>query len=212
MGRVKMNVNHIAVTILSVLLLSACSQKLVYNDNFPHAGPMFVPEKEPAPIPEPEPEPEPEPSVNELNLRAIANFTEAGLEAELTDRGVNVYLPPEIYFEGGNSKINLDARTKIAKIANEVNQDYLKNRLIEVSGHTDATGDPKRNWNLSKQRATAATGELVFSKVDITRLKTLWKGDTSPRYPEVREDGSVNLENRAKNRRVEFTILNPNEN
>lgn len=197
------------------LLLAACSNKLVFNEDFRTSGPLFVEAKEPAPepVPEPAPEPEPipEPSINELNERAVASFTEVGLEAEVTDRGVNVYLPPEIYFEGSTASIGLEARAKIAQIANEVNQDYLKDRLIEISGHTDSTGGAEANLALSEKRAISATGELVFSQVERTRLKTTWKGETDPRYPELRADGSVDYKARARNRRVEFTILNPGE-
>jgi len=192
------------------LALSGCFQKgLVYNENFPHKGPMYVVPEEPAPAPEPIPEPVPEPTLAQLNERAIKSFTDLGLEAEQTDRGVSVYLPPEIYFGGSAANIDLQARTKIAEIAAEVKKDYLKDRLIEVVGHTDSTGSSDGNMRLSKERAKTAAGELVFSQVERKRLITVWKGDKSPRYSEVKADGSVDYEGRAKNRRVEFTILNP---
>lgn len=203
------------IAVGSVLSLSACTTKLVYNSDFPHSGPMFIEPTEPEPVPEPvvvpepEPEPVPEPSIAELNERAIASFTEAGLEAEQTERGVNVYLPPNIYFSGATSKIDLDARAKIAQIANEVNMDYLRERKIEIVGHTDSSGLSENNLALSKRRATAAAGELVFSRVDEKRLAVKWKGDTEPRYPELMADGSPDYKGRARNRRVEFTILNP---
>jgi len=198
-----------------ILLLAGCSSKLVYNEGFPKTGPMFVeatvPVPEPIPEPEPAPQPEPEPTIAELNERAVESFTEVGLEAEQTDRGVVVYLPPEIYFQSSAAKIDLDARQKIAQIANEVNKDYLAARQIEITGHTDAAGSPENNLALSKMRAVAAAGELVFSRVAETRLKTMWKGESAPRYPEIRSDGTVNYKNRARNRRVEFTILNPGQ-
>ncbi len=204
------------VVLSAVLLFAGCSKDHVFNKDFRTSGPLFVKKVEapaPAPAPEPIPEPVPEPpSLDELNARAIASFTNLGLEAEQTDRGVNVYLPPEIYFDGATSKINIEARSKIAQIAGEVNKDYLKNRIIEVSGHTDSTGPAEVNMKLSKDRAVTASGELVFSKVAKTRITTVWKGETQLRYPELREDGSVNRESKARNRRVEFTILNPGAN
>lgn len=208
------------VALSAVFVFAGCSKDHVFNEDWKTSGPIFVkkaPAPEPAPAPAPEPEPIPEPvpeppSLDELNARAIAAFTDLGLEAESTNRGVNVYLPPEIYFDGATSKINIEARSKIAQIASEVNKDYLRNRSIEVSGHTDSTGPAEVNMRLSKERAVSATGELVFSKVAKTRINTVWKGETQLRYPELREDGSVNRENKARNRRVEFTILNPGVN
>jgi len=88
----------------------------------------------------------------------------------------------------------------------------LINRRIEITGHTDGSGLAETNLALSKKRAVAAAGELVFSRVDEERLITNWKGDTEPRYPEVLPDGSVDYKGRSRNRRVEFTILNPDDN
>ena len=207
------------LVIFSVIFLFAgCSKDHVSNKDWKTSGPLFVKKIEasaPAPAPEPEPiaQPVPQPpSLDALNARAIASFTDMGLEAEKTDRGVNVYLPPEIYFDGATSKIDIEARSKIAQIAGEVNKDYLKDRLIEVSGHTDSTGPAEVNMRLSKDRAITASGELVFSKVAKTRINTVWKGETQLRYPELREDGSLDRESKARNRRVEFTILNSGVN
>ncbi len=200
-----------------MLALSACNSPLVYNPDCPNSGPLFVEPTTPEPVPEPvvvaqpEPEPIPEPSISELNARAIASFTDAGLEAEQTDRGVNVYLPPDIFFSGATAKIDLDARGKIAQIAAEVNKDYLQQRQIEIVGHTDSSGLAETNLALSKKRATSAAGELVFSRVGEKRLIVKWKGETEPRYPEVLADGTPDYKGRARNRRVEFTILNPDE-
>ncbi len=182
------------------------------NPNFPHTGPMLIEKAEPVvvvPEPEPIPEPEPKMSVDEQNTLAISNFGEKGFEAEQVEKGVVVYLPPEIYFNGSGAKIDLEARNKISQVAEELNKDYLLERRVEVIGHTDSTGVPENNLGLSKLRAESASGELVFSKVNASRIELTWLGDTAPRYPESNSDGSINYKNRARNRRVEFIILNP---
>ena len=148
-------------------------------------------------------------SVAEQNTKAATALQDKGFETEETAKGVIVYLPPTIYFEDAKSDINLLARTKIAEIAKEVNKQYLRARNVEISGHTDSVGDEQINLGLSKQRAEAATSELVFSKVQQARLITTWYGESKPRFEEFNEDGSVNQENRSLNRRVEFVILNP---
>lgn len=211
-----MNFYHLTrlifATLLPILLSTACANKYTYNDNFLNEGPVFVKVAEPVPEPIPEPTPEPEMSVAAQNSAAISAFEEIGFEAEETDKGVVVYLPPTIYFEGSKSDIGLDARSKIAEIAKEVNKEYLQEREIEVSGHTDTSGPEDINLALSKKRAEAAASELVFSKVRVTRMFTRWYGESAPRAPELNEDGSVNTENQKLNRRVEFVILNPHQN
>jgi len=204
----------VVVAVLSLLLLSGCANK-VYNPDWTTNGkPIWIDPvvAAPAPAPEPAPAPAPEPaplSVAEQNSRATGAFNDLGFEAEETEQGVLVYLPPSIYFASSGSDINLDARAKIAEIANEVNKDYLMAREIQVSGHTDSVGAPDANLATSKRRAEAATSELVFSKVRLTRIKTTWFGETQLRMEERDANGKVIPENRALNRRVEFTILNP---
>lgn len=203
--------------IILFLLLSGCSN-YQYNENFPKAGPMFVLEQEPPapePIPEPEPEPEPLPepelTITEQNTQAVEVLSSMGFDTEESEKGVVVYLPPNIYFTKDKADINLDARAKIAEISSEVNKDYLLEREIEVSGHTDTLGDASFNMGVSKLRAEAAAAELVFSKVALTRIKTTWHGETKPRVSEYSSDGKLIPEKRALNRRVEFTILNPGQ-
>ena len=148
-------------------------------------------------------------SIVESNSKAIKAFSDAGLDAVQSEKGVTVYLPPEVYFNGNDSKISLLARSKITQIANEINKPYLFNRMIEVAGHSDSVGNEQANKRLSLTRANAAAGELVFSTVDPNRLQTSSYGESQPRYPELNKDGSVNEQNRERNRRVEFIVLNP---
>ena len=73
-------------------------------------------------------------STAEQNSKAIEALSSQGLETEESDKGVVIYLPPSIYFDGASSRIDIDARKKIADIAKEVNKQYLVNRNIEVEG------------------------------------------------------------------------------
>lgn len=196
------------------LSLSGCLSGYVTNPDFTKSGPLLIKPK-PAPIPEPTPEPIPEPepepvmSVGEQNTQAMESLGKQGFETEQNEKGVVVYLPPSIFFTGSESKINLDAREKISQIANEINQDYLLNRDIEIAGHTDTSGSEELNMQISKDRALAAAGELVFSKVDRSRLVTSWFGESKPRVNDTQSNGQIDYEKAKRNRRVEFTILNP---
>jgi len=201
----------ILVSITSTVLLSACTSDHVYNPDFHKSGSVWVKKQTPEPVSEPAPIPEPEPamSVSEQNSLAIENLSNQGFETQETEQGVVVFLPPDIYFQGAKSNIDLEAREKIAQIASEVNKEYLVERFIDISGHTDSNGPEQLNLSLSKLRAEAAAEELVFSKVKKTRLKVQWFGETKPRKEEKNANGTIIRANQALNRRVEFTILNP---
>jgi outer membrane protein OmpA-like peptidoglycan-associated protein len=71
---------------------------------------------------------------------------------------------------------------------------------IEIEGHTDAQGTPARNQRLSDRRANAVMAYLIRAGVDATRLQPIGYGESRPIVP------NDTAENRAKNRRIEFTV------
>lgn len=73
---------------------------------------------------------------------------------------------------------------------------------VQVDGHTDSVGAESYNQMLSEKRATAIMNYLIDPVgVDASRLKAVGHGEMKPGYPnDTKED-------RAKNRRVEFTPL-----
>lgn len=72
---------------------------------------------------------------------------------------------------------------------------------IEVSGHTDSTGDKKSNQVLSENRAKAVVNELLKQGIAPSRLVSKGYGDSKPVATNDTDEG------RAQNRRTEFTIL-----
>jgi OmpA-OmpF porin, OOP family len=72
---------------------------------------------------------------------------------------------------------------------------------IEVAGHTDSQGDAAHNRELSKRRATAVAEYLQTRGVDKRRLTAAGYG------PDKSIASNKTAAGRAKNRRVEFTIL-----
>jgi OmpA-OmpF porin, OOP family len=71
---------------------------------------------------------------------------------------------------------------------------------IEIEGHADAEGTPARNQRLSDRRAHAVMTYLIRAGVDATRLQPIGYGESRPIAP------NNTAENRAKNRRIEFTV------
>ncbi len=71
---------------------------------------------------------------------------------------------------------------------------------IEISGHTDSTGDKKKNQLLSENRAKAVYDYLQSNGVSASRMTFAGYGDTKPVSVNDTEEG------RALNRRTEFLI------
>ncbi|MFV8754128.1 OmpA family protein [Nannocystaceae bacterium ST9] len=72
---------------------------------------------------------------------------------------------------------------------------------IEIAGHTDDTGEPARNLELSKQRADSVASYLEGMGVAADRMITVGLGQDVP------IDSNATRAGRANNRRIEFKIL-----
>jgi outer membrane protein OmpA-like peptidoglycan-associated protein len=72
---------------------------------------------------------------------------------------------------------------------------------IEISGHTDKTGTESLNLILSEARAKTIVEYLVECGIDSSRINFKGYGSSQP----IADNASA--EGRAKNRRVEFKIL-----
>lgn len=84
--------------------------------------------------------------------------------------------------------------------------DVMKTRekmIVEISGHTDSTGDENYNLRLSQRRANAVAKYLVEKGTLTDRIKVAYFGETQPKERNDTRAG------RANNRRVDFKILTP---
>jgi cytochrome c oxidase subunit 2 len=104
-----------------------------------------------------------------------------------------------VTFETGSTKLTAESHEEL---------DYLVSSLtaipgisLEVAGHTDNVGEPEANKKLSEQRATEVVSYLTARGVAASRLHPVGYGEAKPLVPNDSPD------NRAKNRRTEFTIL-----
>ncbi len=85
----------------------------------------------------------------------------------------------------------------LAKLLTENNQI----KRVQVEGHTDATGDEAFNQQLSLDRAQTVVKALIARGVKSDRLSTKGMGRSQPLGTNDSEEG------RARNRRVEFRVL-----
>ena len=73
--------------------------------------------------------------------------------------------------------------------------------IIDVVGHTDASGTPDYNYDLSRRRAAAVAQYLSSQQLDPNRFSVEGHGEKDPVASNATKSG------KAQNRRVEITIL-----
>jgi OmpA-OmpF porin, OOP family len=119
----------------------------------------------------------------------------ADMAAALASKGtVSLY---GIYFDVDKAEIKPESDKTLAEIENLMKSDRALK--LEISGHTDNTGDKTHNIGLSQDRAAAVVDALVKKHgIEPARLQAKGYGDAKPVAPNDTEDG------RAKNRRVEL--------
>lgn len=105
----------------------------------------------------------------------------------------------DIHFETGKFEVLQESYVEIQKIATSLqNSTSIK---IEIRGHTDDVGSEDDNQNLSEQRAKSVKKVLISMGIDPNRMTTKGFGESKPIVP------NTTVENRAKNRRTEFVII-----
>ncbi|MEQ1697590.1 MAG: OmpA family protein [Hyphomicrobiaceae bacterium] len=130
----------------------------------------------------------------EAAVAAIATKAATACEGDL--RSANN--AGSIQFERASDVIvraSLPTLRKLAQISAK-----CENVLIEIEGHTDSEGIPERNQPLSERRAQSVVNFLVDNGINADRIKAIGYGDTKPIAPNDTAD------NRAKNRRIEFSV------
>ena len=116
-------------------------------------------------------------------------------------RAKTIELLDKVFFETNKATIKPESFEMLDEVAALLAQ-YPQIKLVEISGHTDRKGRPKDNKKLSQERAQSVLTYLTDKGVAPERLKAIGFGQEKPLVtPEKTED------DRAKNRRVEFNIL-----
>jgi outer membrane protein OmpA-like peptidoglycan-associated protein len=134
----------------------------------------------------------------DVNVRLNLNHRPKKASVEVA--GKEIKLGRTIQFESDSSRLVADAHAVVEEIA-----DLLRKRtdlrLVEVQGHTDDVGPAIDNRKLSQQRAEAVREELIALGVEAARLAANGYGPDKPLVPNTSDA------NRAKNRRVQFVVL-----
>ena len=119
------------------------------------------------------------------------------LQAQQTQRGFVVTLG-DVLFEVDRAELKPGAARTLDQLAAALNDD--RRSTISIEGHTDSTGSPQHNADLSLHRAEAVKSYLVERGVDPARITTQGLGQDYPVASNATEAG------RQQNRRVEVVV------
>ena len=138
-------------------------------------------------------------TVEELN-QAIND-----LDAKVDETEISVALSSDILFDFDRAGIKSTAENELMMLGLIIREKRTGN--VTIIGHTDAKGSQTYNKSLSHRRATSVKNWLVqYAQIDAEVINTRGLGETQPIAPNIKADGSDDVDGRTKNRRVDVMI------
>lgn len=135
-------------------------------------------------------------NLGHLNYKQARMLKKEGFS--LTDEGWTLGLPERLLFEFNQSDIGLQQKAELGRLSAQLQQ--YKLQRLKIVGHTDSTGNPAYNLQLSEKRAQSVSNVFIENGFEINNIKTIGRGATQPLVSNDTE------ENRASNRRVNVII------
>ena len=107
-----------------------------------------------------------------------------------------------ITFEFGKADVGDQAINELRELCKALRED--PNAVVELRGHTDGVGNDRTNVRLSRDRVDAIVRYLVHKEgIELRRIHAVGLGKAAP----VADNNT--REGRARNRRVDVTLLSP---
>ena len=112
--------------------------------------------------------------------------------------GTVVSMPASVLFEGNTAELMTTARERLERVVEALVE--VQPRSVVVRGHTDRSGDDRRDVDLSRRRAGAVRQYLVAHGVVADRVRAGGAGSSVPAASNASPEG------RHDNRRVEIVV------
>jgi cytochrome c oxidase subunit II len=135
----------------------------------------------------------------EINARAKKLTSDFESALILDDPSTASIALTNVFFNTGSAELRENSKYELDNIASILNE--YKDVSIEISGHTDNTGNADANKILSQERANSVTNYLVNKGISNARLKAIGYGQNVPADTNETEEGRQN------NRRIEMKII-----
>lgn len=123
-----------------------------------------------------------------IQLTSYKQMIEQGLAVQVN----NLFFPVNEY------ELLPQSENELIRVAGIIKERKLR---VEISGHTDSTGDPKKNMTLSGKRAESVRNFLIKQGCDASLLVAKGYGATRPIADNDTDEG------RQQNRRVELQFI-----
>jgi outer membrane protein OmpA-like peptidoglycan-associated protein len=133
------------------------------------------------------------------DIRGGSRIAKPATETLIAPKPGEPFVLHHIQFESDKSVLLQQSFPELDKLV-----EYLKRNpssKLDISGHTDDSGNEAHNKELSEARAKAVATYLIQHGIDKTLIRYAGYGSSKPLTTNVTEEG------RQKNRRVEFMIL-----
>jgi chemotaxis protein MotB len=131
-------------------------------------------------------------------------LTDAGkLQVEIRENRMIVRLGDKILFDPGKTDLKPEGKDALTQVTGVLKS--LPNRNFQIAGHTDnipiKSAKFRSNWDLSTARAVEVLNFMVAAGMEAKRVSAAGYADQSP------VAGNDSSENKAKNRRIEITLV-----
>lgn len=133
-------------------------------------------------------------------VSADITLTKRPKKSLVTVGAKEITIKQQIQFAVNSAQILPESNQLLTEIADAILR-TPRIKKLEIQGHTDSSGKPDANQQLSEDRAEAVRAWLVAHGVGVDRLVAHGYGQTKPLFP------NVTTFNRTRNRRVQFVIL-----
>ena len=122
-----------------------------------------------------------------------------GVEVQRQGDTIRLQAPENITFDTNRADVKPQFQPVLTQLAQSIRQ--YPGTVVQIEGHTDATGSAAYNETLSENRADAVRSYMLQRGVEAHRLVAVGYGMTRP----IADNGTV--QGRAQNRRVEVLIV-----
>ena len=123
---------------------------------------------------------------------------------EVTEAAIEIH--DTINFDVNKATIKKNSDSLLVEIADVFKQNP-QIKKVSIEGHTDLSGNAKKNQKLSEDRAKAVMNRLIKLGVEPERMTSTGFGSSRPVEPLAKGQKKETKEQAAKNRRVEFNIV-----
>lgn len=139
---------------------------------------------------------------NTLNTSLQSNIQGNDLSIRQSAGKIYITVSQDLLFKSGSAQLDNKGKAALKDIANALRPERDMNVLVE--GHSDNTGAPEKNWEISVNRALAVSMELIRDGIPPERITAAGKSQYAPIADNATREG------RLLNRRTEIILVPKN--